>query len=485
MTLFVQNDAVGAGTGSLDPQIAAVNLAVIAMGDTGLGLAAQVGDRQQVTYARTNPGIPATRLDLLVNTPFTPDYGAGPQAVDIVILAVKANFFLNDGRSIVTVGGTVLPPAGSGLVGATINTSNACLVVYDTSQSNGNGYCLAEVGMGGALDLPTPNSVILYHELSHALRVVTNALLALTVACNPSSPEEHAAITDENDLRTQIATATGDPVLLRDPGNHCGASCGGTTTTCCIVASVATGSPLSDEVAKLRTIRDSFIRRSEIGYAFFHSLNYGYYAFSPQIAALTAGDLALRNVVLEGFVRPLIITLQLIQAYALSDADAENLGRGFRIAHPDRAAAAARSELQQGAVDALIDGTLPAAQASAARLLVQRALPDSHVVWALVEPLLLYREALQAFLDGRPDTEVGQLISDGIAAWAARLPLDTVWGQLSIAEVQTELEQLESTLIRDVHAQQLFEDRLAREYGHVTAVATTFRQRKESERTMA
>ncbi|MGI8998916.1 MAG: hypothetical protein ACR2GO_04345, partial [Candidatus Limnocylindria bacterium] len=171
MTLFVQNDATGAGAGGVDAQQAAVDLGVATNGDTGLGLAAQIGDRQQVTYARTDPGLPAIRVDALVNT----NFNLNPQGVDIVIIPVLANFTLNDGRSILTIGGTALPPSGSPLPGSTLNNTNSCLVIYDTTQNNGTGWCTARAGTNGTLDLPISNPVILFHELSHAFRIATNA----------------------------------------------------------------------------------------------------------------------------------------------------------------------------------------------------------------------------------------------------------------------------------------------------------------------
>jgi hypothetical protein len=76
--MFIQNDATGAGSGSLVADQTFVNLAVIVNGDTGLGLAAAVGNRQQVTCGRTLTGPPPTRIVNLVNTPFTLKYGSGP-----------------------------------------------------------------------------------------------------------------------------------------------------------------------------------------------------------------------------------------------------------------------------------------------------------------------------------------------------------------------------------------------------------------------
>lgn len=474
MTVFIQNDATGAGGGSLDANQAAVDLAIIANGDTGLGLAGAVGNRQQVTYGRTDPGVPPTRLDTLVNTNFNPDYGlgAGPQAVPIVILPVLANFTLNNGTSILAVGGTALPPSNSGLAGAGLNNTTDCLVIYDTTQNNGAGYCTARAGTGGTLDLQTPNPVILYHELSHAFREVTNALNALTAGCNPSSPEENAAIVDENDLRTQIANAAGTAPVLRDAGIHCGAICsGGSSGGCCIVASVASGSPLSEEVAALRSVRDGFLRKSEIGFAFFDALHRDYYGFSPQVCVLLARHPALRPLVLEGFVRPLVFSLGLIEVFALRIAGAAALGERFVAHHQDRAAGAERLGMLQHAREVLggNDARLNGEQRELTELLAP-ALRSEHLLWAVVEPIQLYESALAAYLDDCTVEQLGELLFAGIESWAVRMPLDDVWASLTSAELREELDLLESTLLRTMQARARFRDRLNRQRGGATAV---------------
>ncbi|MCC7371520.1 MAG: hypothetical protein IT306_24080 [Chloroflexi bacterium] len=478
MTLFIQNDATGAGAGSLNPNQAAVDLAVAANGDTGLGLAAAVGNRQQVTYAQTLPGGPPTRLSALVNTNFTPNFGAGPQNVNIVILPVLANFVLNDGTSILTVGGTALPPAGSGLAGAGLNNTTDCLVIYDTTQNNGNGYCTARNGTGGTLDLPTPNPIILFHELSHAFRIVTNALLALSATCNPSSPEENAAIVDENTLRTQVANATGVAVVLRDPGIHCGTVCGagGGGSSCCIIASVASGSPLSAEVAALRSVRDNLLRRTEIGFASLQALLRDYYGFSPQVSTLMARYPALQRLVLEGYVRPLIQSLRLIERYALGGDSADALGAQFVADHADRVTAAMRLSLLQrargviqGEMAWLDDGD--ETERELARLL-QPGLASEHVRWGLLEPVDMYLTSLEAHLDGCSPLDLGERLAALIDAWGARMPLDDVWASLTVAQLQEELAAMERTLLRNAAASKRFRERLLQAYGSVTAVAT-------------
>ena len=341
MTVFIQNDATGAGVGNVDANQAFIDLFIISNSDTGLGLVGPVGNIDQVTYGRTDPGAPAVRLNALINTVYNPNYGGGAQTVNIFIIGSQSNFILNDGRFVTNIAGTALPPQGSGLAGAGLNTTNNCLVIYDTSQSNGNGYCVARNGTGGTYDLAFSSPAILYHELSHAFRIVNNNLQALTAACNPSSPEENAAILDENVYRTQSAASTGVPVVLRDPGIHCGIpGSSGSCKACCIIASVASRSPFSAEVQLLRAVRDQFLRATEVGFAFFQNFFRDYYAFSPQVSTIMAGQPQLSDFVLQGYVRPLIISLQLLQEEnALEAASDKELGEAFIGRHPDHAAA--------------------------------------------------------------------------------------------------------------------------------------------------
>lgn len=499
MTLFIQNDATGAGAGTVQAALAFTHLSTISNFDTGLGLGAVTGNLQQVTYARTDPGIPPTRLDALVNT----NFAVNPAGTDIIIFAVDGAFTLNDGSLITTRGGTALPPAGSGLPGDTLNTTASCLVIYDTSDNNANGYCLARQGTGGTMDLRLPLSVMAYHEFSHAFRIVNNNLLALTNQCNPSSPEENAAITDENDMRTQLATFLGEPVVLRDPGIHCGQSCGGGGGSCCIVASVTSGSPLSAEVASLRTLRDQFFRRSEVGHAFFESLHYAYYAFSPQVVGEMATDTDLRATVLDGLVRPLIQVLTLVRDFAIDGVNAPELGARFvrgvgsedDVARSRRALERATAlvaddaapssvppadddddaaSVPRAALDAAPDAApTPTPTERAVRdLLVERALPDPHIRWGLVEPVLAYHGLLQEMLDGAAPETLGDHLVEFIGEWAGRLPLDSRWGVLDTREARAELRMLRSTLLRHPRSLAVALGRLEEEFGAATGVRT-------------
>jgi hypothetical protein len=477
--LFIQNDATGAGTGNLDPNQAAVDLAIITNGDTGLGFAAQVGDRQQVTYTRSLPGTPLVRLDNLVNTNYSPNYGGGPQNVNIVILPVKDNFFLNDGSSILNWGGVSLPPQGSGLVGDALNNTNDCLIIYDTTQNQGQGYCVTRQGSGGIIDLPTSNPVILYHELSHAFRIVTNAQLATTLVCNPSSPEESAAITDENDLRTQIANANGTAVVLRDPGIYCGALCQG-VINCCIIASVASGSPLSEEVATLRSLRDSLLRKGDVGFTFFQSLLRDYYGFSPQVCTLMAEHPDLRPLVLEGLVRPLISILSLIRSYALDNEHTETLGERFVAEHSDRALASVRLDLLRRASEVIngIEVDLTNTERQLTDLLLP-AIISEYIVWGLIEPIRIYQSTLQAYIDGKDSNSLGDGLYQGITSWSGKLPLDDIWASLSLSEIRSELKTLDSFLLRTPVTRSSFRNRLRSKFGDITAVVAALNEEEE------
>lgn len=476
MTLLIQNNATGAGAGSLDPNQAFVDLAVATNGDTGLGLDPAVGNRQQVSYARTDGGVPPIRVDALVNTAFNPDYGSGPQLVNIVILPVLANFVLNDGSSILNIGGTALPPMNTTLPGATLNTTNDCLVIYDTTQNNGGGYCTARGGSGGVLDLQTPNPIILYHELSHAFRIVNNSLLALSGTCDPSSPEENAAITDENDLRTQVATTMGSALLLRDPLNHCGTVCSGGATTCCIIASVSSGSPISTEVQMLRQLRDTVLRRTEAGFAFFQQLHRDYYAFSPQISGFIADHQPLRERVLEDFVRPLMHILRLMQDDALSEMDDRALGNAFiemieneTVAQQllDRLEEA--NQLWTGNFSAE-DDQATAIAAAITNLLKNSAWTSEYITWGLIAPLQIMADGCSEYLAGIAPDSLGYNLHRAFSKWGAEMPIDHFWAALSAKQVDEELATLETLLLRDATARHRFRQRLLKRFHDITSI---------------
>lgn len=456
MTLFIQSDGGTAGTGSVFPDRASTHLIAISNMDTGYGeIAGPAPNLIQVTYARTDPGVCAQRLDQLVNTDFPGTAGN----IDILVVAADINFTLNDG-SLLGGGFNIPPNTMSGSVN--LNPTNSSLVLYDTSDNGGTGICLQREG--GGLDLESPASVILYHELSHALRTCTSATLDVTETdCADASDEEAAAITDENDMRDQIGVAR------REPDNHCG-SLGCQSTSCCVVASIACGSPFAGEVNALRQLRDRNLRKSEIGFDFFERLHADYYQFSPRVVTMMGTDSPLRGFIRTYFVRPLVSALELVHSHTIDHVPPEELERRLdaklrnspEIEGLGAGDLAALREMITSSTDRSAAARLPRSDSAnlgeLATLLDTRALSSPYIRWALADVLLMYMQALEWRAAGAAD--VGVRFAAAIDAWSTRMPISPVWPNLSRHELVEELDFLRRTLLRGPASQREFARRL-------------------------
>lgn len=493
MAILILEDATGIGSDDLNPIQAFVDMVFIA-NDTGIGLDDPVGGLQQVTYNRTLNGPPQFRLDALVNTNFSPDYGSGPQQVDIVVIPALDDFVLGD-DTLFTNNGVALPPQGSGLPGATLNTTDYCLVIYDTQQT----ICLARAGTGGTLDLPITNAGLLYHEFSHAFRILNNSLLELWRPCNPSSPEENAAINDENDYRTQLANRLGETPVLRDPGIHCGQVCpsGGGGNGCCIIASLASGSPMSPQVQALRSVRDHFVRKTEAGFAFFERFFHDYYAFSPQVCTIMAGQPELTKLLMEGYIVPLLTFWQMMSERAQRDANIvaqENqhkteqwLNNCFAEHHREPDVAAQRlaalektKEYWQEWNNPLATGR-PDMPEELFTLLTERAWSSDYMQWALIQPVRIYNDLLQRYLQHQPSAEseldarthnhqVGLVFRKALEEWTPNVPITPVWGALTTEQIVEELRFCSTALLQSSTSRQGFLKRLQQAFPEVTAL---------------
>jgi hypothetical protein len=453
MTLFLATDAAGAGAGNVFPQNGTVDLFSISHADlgdathAGYGEAAPANNLVQVTYGRTDPGIPAQRLDALVNT----DFGVNANHIDVIVVPCGGNFTLTDG-TMVAGNGFTIP------VGNAENPTASVLVVYDTSDNNGSGLCVRKVGDGsGTFALEEPSPVILYHELSHAFHLASGDPLSTAASGCTASPEEARAETDENDMRDQLG------LPHRDATDHCGAA-GCQSGSCCIVATIATGSPYSAEVNALRELRDGVLRRSECGYDFFAHLHADYYAFSPEVCRLMARTPNLTDTIRNQFVVPLAAALGLMRAYGIDRASEAELGDRFHrvVAANGQLAALTADDLAWGR-EALSPASSALAApdvAAAASLLRARALPSEHVRWALIEPIAMMIEALTWRLDGATPEAIGRRLSRRFDDWGARLPITPVWGSLSKYAIRNELRFLEATLLRTREARVRFGARL-------------------------
>lgn len=472
MAMFILDSASGIGSDDLDPLAAFVDLGIIA-NDDGIGLNDPAGGMQQVTYNQTVAGAPQDRLDTLVNTNFSPDYGGGAQNVDIVIIAGLSGFVLDDGTSFAN-NGTALPPAGSGLPGASLNTTNDCLVIYDTQQN----ICVARDGTGGTIDLSISNPVVLFHEFSHAFRIVNNNLLALTAQCNPASPEENAAIVDENVLRSDIANRLGEAAELRDPNIHCGQV--GCSSGCCIIATLASRSLNSVQVQYLRHIRDHFVRKTEVGFSFFEQFFRDYYSFSPQVCTLIAGQPKISEQLLTGYITPLLDFWKLMILRAKQPMDARALGQAFIDQHPGHREARAQLSALQRTATYWQHGTRQGDDVPKAllELLQQRAWPSETIQWTLVAPVRIYATLLEAVTDNR-DVEdlperVGSLFERLLEQWLPELPLTSVWASLPADELLKELEFCHNALLQTEASKRRLHERLQARFNSITAIDKVF-----------
>ena len=467
MATFILQDATGIGSDDLDPAQGFIDMSIIA-NDTGLGMADPAAGKQRMTYTRTGNGPPRLRLDAMINTAFSPNYGNGANNVDTIVVAGLKSLVLDDGTPMAN-NGTALPPKSSGLPGASLNPTEQCLVIYDTQLA----ICVARAGSDGTLDLPVSPPVALYHEFSHAFRIVNNTLLALTATCDPSSPEERAAIIDENDLRTDLASRQGISPTLRDPNNHCGRLASDGEECCCIIATLVSRSPRSPQVQRLRCARDHFVRGTDVGHAFFEHFFRDYYAFSPQACTLMAGDQSLRHELLEGFVEPLLDFWNMMVERGRRVMSSTQLGAAFIALHPDRLHAERRHAalLRTSAYWESRVGRFTETPAQLIALLRERAWPSPYMQWALVAPVRLMHALLTRYLAGADAPAIGRAFTGALDAWAPEVPISTVGAALPAAQVRRELGFCERALLQTTKSKTRFRQRLGERFPDITAVA--------------
>lgn len=455
MTLSLQNDAGGTGTGGVFSDRAFMDLTQIANFDIGIGQNPPVGDLIQVTYKQTLTGIPPDRLNLLVNTDFPGVAGS----VDIIVIAVDGTFVRNNNHFVTENAGLTFP------VGSSENPTNSVLVIYDTSDNNGNGYSLPGEG-GGTVGFPSP--VILYHELSHALRDAQNTQLDNSDTGCEANPEEHQAELDENDMRDQLG------IGHRDPTKHCTTS--GSPGICCIVASVATGSPYSDVINELRTLRDQSLRRLEVGFDFFEHLHYDYYSFSPEVCRLMEGSRDLRKLIASLFVVPLARFLQLFRYYAQDAPNAADLGSRFEaeLAGAPELAVLSNDDLARAAsaldrAGPTLDGWPPEVL-GLAKVLRGQASESPFIRWGLLDPIEIYLAAIAWHLDGVDAEEIGRRLASRLAEWGGGIPLTDVWFRLSRYAISEELRFLGGSLLPSAAARSRFAERLIDHLGRADEI---------------
>jgi hypothetical protein len=222
----------------------------------------------------------------------------------------------------------------------------------------------------------------------------------------------------------------------------------------------------------LRSVRDHFVRSTEVGYAFFQKFFYDYYSFSPQVCTIMVGNPEIPGHLLEGYINPLLDFWKIMierSGNAFSDAE---LGAAFVRHHLDRAAAQSRLDALQQTVaywmqEAPEDNSAPA---ELLKLLRERAWPSEYMQWALVAPVRIYHDLLTLFLAGADEVAIGRAFNNELDAWAPEIPISDVWAALSAEEVVKELEFCENVLLQSTASKKRFHQRLLDRFAEITSV---------------
>ena len=405
-----------------------------------------------VAYAQTETGPTPDRVNALVNNV---GFAAPPH---IVAFGVDDSFVLSDGTPL-KGNGVAIPVGESG------NPFTAHVATfYDVTLCGGQGVWVDKEG-GGTTQEST--DVILYHELSHCFHFVTGT------TAPTSAQEEVNAETDENDMRDVLGYAH------RDAQSHNGGCGGGPAPSCCIVASLATGSPYSREVNRFRRYRESTLRGSDVGDDFFQCLFHGYYAFSPEVVRLLGRTPELGRVVRDRYVVPLLAASELLIEYANGRGKGLSAVVRRQIDRPDTSSQLTRQSLEVLARDLrLATSALPVQQlhetwvgddhagsglAPAVRELVDRvarARDDELLRWALIDNIAIWASAVLMVHEGKRDHVVDAAVAARIAEWLGRMPITSIWHSFSRLKAEEELTSLDQFHF-DPRARIAFADRLA------------------------
>jgi len=439
------------GTNNFQFAKAQMHIISIAKTDTKIGFSSTVTNLQgvncaRVTYAPSLTGPTITRLNAFVNNV---GYASPPH---VVALAVPAGTMFSGG----SLNGVLV----SAVAGASFRVgdagspmSNHICAVYDADDCDGTGHWVDKDG-GGTTSFPP--DVILYHELSHCFHFATAA---------PDS--EPLAETDENDMRD----VRGLP--HRNIASHNG-GCGSGPTTCCVVASLATGSSYSEEIQRFRHLREHTLRRSIVGDDLFNEFHHRYYGFSPEVTRLIGHQPNLRPIIRDRFVMPLLAGVEMLICYA------DHKGKGLASLLRAQASRKDLSAVYQGSSLEELAGYIKVVR-NFDNEMISRALNrkgrkysglkkllrhinvetlrDEYIDWLLVAVVELWVGSARILDSGRSNAEIDLEIYEKIIQWIALMPISGVWKELSRLETETELQGLEQ-FIFDPRSKEIFSERL-------------------------
>jgi len=393
----------------------------------------------QLTYPSVTTGTAtANRLFTLVNTSTGLNWG------DPILITP-----LNGGNDPYGVLGNV-----SGNGGTYVDTSvtpNVIHVIYDTGQCSGTGIQVFDTGGN---PIPSPNSVILYHELSHAFHNAIQQLPFPQTACPGNTTDEPAAEIDENVLRSQLGVA------LRDVCNH-GAQCGGGGTNGgCFIVTATTQSAESAEIHQLRELRQRVVAKSSLGAQLIERIYGEYYQFSPAIASRLEQDDLARMATLWIVVRPLLAWYTLAGALALKEAGQKTVDEA--LCEVKKACSNNFMGPYIGSMLKTIRSGEPMPEDAPEMLLdfetrLRQAAKLPYASWAILDPLMRMQET------GQTD-----LVHE-VSQWLAAAPLETLKRPANVAELEDQLEILATFYDFAPEARRLAGSRLAAAWPDIAA----------------
>lgn len=388
----------------------------------------------QVTYQKGSSSELTDRIEYLT----------APTAINILVTAKKSPFdiTLTDGTKISIDGGGAtyreLTPAGYVLH-----------IAYDMGQCNGKFTCVYDAA--GNL-IPSPNPVLLYHELAHAYHQLVGDMP--TVPGDPAAETaaiEHQAIEDENDCRTELYPYYG----LRDPNNH-GGQCGGCGGDCLIVT--AAYGELSEELSFMRTMRASHLGSNAFGRLFLQRFDEEYYTFSPHVSREMRRDAELRETIGHLLVGPLVNFLASALMLSKGEGHAEVIARLaddsrlLSARHLGWSAAQAASALGH-----LFDrerlSTEPAGNPLSADVpttvitwlegaLDRRMTSHDYVDWAVILPAYCWWRARARIEAGCPSDEAAHSLEMDMWQWLTEIPIPPKFWETGDSEMTRALRAI-------------------------------------------
>jgi len=354
---------------------------------------------------------------------------------DLVDRSASINLF-GLGPDFVWEDGSTLEGSAGGAIGTWI--------LYDTKNCDGDGRWVR--GTDGN-EVCTTSAGILLHEMGHIYLHHPSGFDSGAL-----DADERAAVGIENDLRE----AQG--LVKRDPNHWHESSCGCPSDDCCIVASVATGSPYSTQVHRLRRIRDSELRNTRFGHHMLDILHNEYYSFSVPICRVMVADDQAKQNVSDWLLEPLMSVLQIAWTYARQPDDPDQLGRLIAEDHQKRLGIESEPrfawDLLQIALHQTALGDSKAVEMveldpGTRRIyeILAESLPYCpHIRWGVVELMQIYARARSRYQDTLDEQEVGLWLRDALDEWLGGIPLDYVTAQMTPDDLADDLQILASSL---------------------------------------